>query len=157
MRRLVSTLFALAALAAPLTAQTHTDFSGKWALDPKSIENGMGPTSMTLTVTQDSKTIKIESAASSQMGDMKSAIVLNTDGSESKNSVTGPAGALELVSTGKWEGPVFVVTTKTEFQGNPMTQNERWTLGTDGKTLTLERSATIMGQTQSLKMLFNKQ
>lgn len=157
MRRLVSTLFAFATLAAPLAAQTHTDFSGKWVLDPKSVENGMGPTSMTLTVKQDVKTIAIESAAVSQMGDVKSTIVLNVDGSESKNTVTGPGGTVALTSTGKWDGPVFVVSTKGDVQGNAMTQTEHWSLGADGKTLQLQRDASMMGQSFSLKLLFNKQ
>jgi hypothetical protein len=157
MRRVVSTLFALATLAAPLAAQTHTDFSGKWALDPKSVENTMGPTSITMTVKQDAKTIAVEQAATGQMGEMKSAISFNVDGSESKNTVKGPSGDLELVSTGKWDGPAFVVTTKADLPTGAMTQTERWTLGAEGKTLTVERTAAMMGQTMSLKMLFNKQ
>ena len=157
MRRLVSTLFALATLAAPLAAQTHTDFSGKWALDPKSVANSMGPSTMTMTVKQDAKTLAVETEASSQMGEMKSAVTFNIDGSESKNTVKGPMGALELVSTSAWEGPVFVVNTKADIQGTAMTQTEKWTLGEGGKTLTVERSATMMGQTQSLKLLFAKQ
>lgn len=157
MRRLVSTLFALTTLAAPLAAQTHTDFSGKWVLDPKSVENGMGPTSMTLTVKQDAKTITIESAATSAMGDQKSTIVYNVDGSESKNTVGGAGGSVTLTSTGKWDGADFLLDTKGEFQGNAMTQSERWSLGADGKTLHLQRDASMMGQTFSLKLLFNKQ
>jgi hypothetical protein len=157
MHRFVFALFALATLAAPVAAQTHTDFSGKWALDPKSVAGSMGPASMTMTVKQDAKTIALETVASGQMGEMKSAISFNVDGSESKNTVKGPAGDLELVSTGKWDGPSFVVTTKADIQGTTMTQTEKWTLGADGKTLTLERSATMMGQTQSVKMLLNKQ
>jgi hypothetical protein len=158
MRRIVSTVFALATLASPLAAQTHTDFSGKWALDPKSVANTMGPASMTMTVKQDSKTLAVETAATSaQAGEMKSAVTFNLDGSESKNTVTGPMGALELLSTGKWEGPAFIVTTKADIQGTAMTQTEKWTLGEDAKTLTVERSATMMGQTQSLKLLFTKQ
>ncbi len=161
MRRLVATLFALttlaAPLAAPLAAQAHPDFSGKWVLDPKSVENGMGPTAMTLTVKQDDKNLTIETAATSQMGDMKSTTVLNLDGSESKNKVTGPGGSVDLTSTGKWDGPAYVVTTKGDVQGNAMTQTDRWSLGADGKTLQLQRDASVMGQTFSLKFLFNKQ
>jgi hypothetical protein len=157
MHRFVFTLFALATLAAPVAAQTHTDFSGKWALDPKSVAGSMGPASMTMTVKQDAKLIAVETAASGQMGDMKSSLTFNVDGSESKNTVTGPMGALELVSTGKWDGPTFVISTKADLQGTAMTQTERWTLSDDGKTLTLDRAATMMGQTQSLKLLFTKQ
>ena len=72
--------------------------------------------------------------------------MLNVDGSESKNTVTGPGGTVALTSTGKWDGPVFVVSTKGEVQGNSMTQTEHWSLGADGKTLQLQRDASMMGQ-----------
>ena len=43
-----------AAVAAPLAAQTaHPDFSGKWVLDPKSVESPMPMPAATLVVVQD--------------------------------------------------------------------------------------------------------
>jgi hypothetical protein len=157
MRRLTSVLFALAALATPLAAQTHPNFTGKWVLDPKSVDGGMGPTSMTLNVTQDAKAITIESAATSPMGDQKANRVLNLDGSPSTNKISTPAGDLELTSTGSWDGAVFVVATKGEVQGQSITYNERWSLDADGKTLHVQRDGTTMGQSFTLKMTFNKQ
>lgn len=162
MRRLVPAFFALATLAtlvAPLRAQTHPDFSGKWELDPKSIEgaNGMGPVSMTLTVTQDPKTIKVVQAAKTSMGDQAATTVYNLDGSESKNTVSNGGMSVDLTSTSSWEGSVFVILTKGEVQGQALTTNERWSLAADGKTLHLQRDLSAMGQSFSMKLTFNKQ
>lgn len=161
MRRLASALFAVASLAAaPLAAQTHPDFSGKWELDPKSVEgapNGMGPVSLTLTVTQDAKTIKVVQAAKTPMGDQESTTAYNVDGSESKNTLSNGGMSVELVSTGAWEGPVLVVTTKGDIQGQTLTTTERWSLDAGGKTLRLQRDLSMMGQGYSLKLAFNKQ
>jgi hypothetical protein len=157
MRRSVAILFALATLASPLAAQTHPDFSGKWVLDPKSVGGGMGPTSMTLDVTQDAKTVKVDAAATSQMGDQKSTTVINLDGSPSKNSVSGPAGNLELTSTGKWDGEKFIVSTKGDVQGQQVSFTETWSLESGGKVLHLDREIMAGGQTFTLKLVFNKQ
>jgi hypothetical protein len=51
MRRVVPVLLALASLTAPLAAQSHPDFSGKWALDTTMAQGPMAPASMTLVVT----------------------------------------------------------------------------------------------------------
>jgi len=157
MRRLASVLFVLAALATPMAAQAHPNFAGKWVLDPKSVDAGMGPVSMTLTVTQDAKTISTESVAQSQMGEQKSSRVLNLDGSPSKNKIPSPGGEIELTSTTSWDGPVFVIETKGEVQGQAITYNERWSLDADGKTFHVQREGTAMGQSISLKLTFNKQ
>ncbi len=157
MRRLVSALFTIAALAAPVSAQAHPDFTGKWVLDPKSIDASMGPVSVTMTVKQDAKAITVETDANSPMGEQKSSAVYNLDGSPSKNSANTPGGALELNSAGSWDGSVFVVTTKGEIQGQSLTQNDRWSLDADGKTLRLQRDVAAMGQSMSMKMVFNKQ
>jgi hypothetical protein len=157
MHRLVSIALALVAVASPLRAQGHPDFSGKWVLDPKSVDGGMGPTSMTLDVVQDAKAIKVESAATSPMGDQKSSQSFNLDGSPSKNAVNTPAGSLDLTSTGVWDGDAFVVTTKGEMQGQTLTFTERWTLDAGGKILRLQRDISAGGQSFNLKLAFNKQ
>jgi len=158
MRHLASAALALTAVISPLTAQTHTDFSGKWALDPKSVEASMGPVSMTMAVTQNDKTITVETTASSaQMGDQKNTTVLNLDGSPSKNTVNTPGGSIELTSTGNWDGPAFVVMTKGDVQGQAITQTERWSMDGDGKTLHLQRDVSAMGQSMTFKLAFNKQ
>jgi hypothetical protein len=157
MRRLTSALVLIATVATSLAAQTHPNFAGKWVLDPKSVDGGMGPVSMTLTIAQDAKTISTESVAQTPMGEQKSSRVLNLDGSPSKSALHTPGGDLELTATSSWDGNVFVVATKGDVQGQPITYNERWSLDADGKTLHIQRDGTAMGQAISLKMTFNKE
>jgi hypothetical protein len=157
MRRVVPVLVALAAFASPLAAQTHPDFSGKWLLDTAKVQAPMAPQSMTLTVTQDVKAVKIESDAVTQMGEQKGTTVINLDGSQSKNTVQTPNGPLDMLSTGAWDGSTFVVTTNTEIQGQALQQTDRWSLEPDGKTLHLDRAVAVAGQNFDVKLTFTKQ
>lgn len=160
MRRFASiafTLTALAALASPLAAQSHPDFSGKWVLDPKTAEGPMTPTSMTVTATQDPKSLKLESAASMMGTDAKMLSTINLDGSPSKNTANGPSGAVELTTVSKWDGATLVVTTTADLGGQPLEQVDRYTLDADGKTLRVLRSVAVAGQNIQVKWNFAKQ
>lgn len=157
MRRLVSLAFALSALASPLAAQSHPDFSGKWVLDPKSVEGPMAPTALTVTATQDAKTLKTENAASTQYGDQKSTLTVNLDGTPSKNTVDTPNGPIELVSIGSWDGATFVISTKADVGGQQLQQTDRWSLDAGGKTLRVQRDIAFGGQSLAMKMVLAKQ
>ncbi len=161
MRRLVSTVFAFAVLASPVAAQaSHPDFSGKWSLDTKTVEGGTGmvPTSMTMNVTQDAKTMKVETAAATPMGDQTVSQTFNLDGSPAKSSVSAPNGSLDLVSTSAWDGAALVVTTKADLGGGQaLEQVDHWSLDKDGKTMRLERNVSVAGQSMNMKMAFVKQ
>src|SRR3954471_6152779 len=114
MRRIATLALTLASLASPLAAQSHTDFSGKWILDTKASEGPMMPLAMTVVVTQDTKTLKVENTSTMAMGDQKmeqkSTLTYNLDGSVAKNTLTAPGGSLELASTGAWDGRTLVIT-----------------------------------------------
>lgn len=157
MRRVVPVLLALASLAAPLAAQSHPDFSGKWALDTTMAQGPMAPASMTLVVTQDTKTVTIESAATTQMGEQKGTTVINLDGTASKNTLTTPNGPLDLTSTAAWDGTTFVVTNSAQIQGQPLQMTERWSIDPGGKMLRVERSVTVAGQNFDVNLKFIKQ
>ena len=83
--------------------------------------------------------------------------IFNLDGSDSKNSMSGPAGTVETTSKLAWEGPVLTVATKASVQGQEISQTEKWSLAPDGKTLNLERVVGFGGQNMSIKIAFNKQ
>ena len=158
MRRTISILLALAAIASPLAAQAHPDFSGKWALDPKTAPPGMPPgISLMLDVKQDEKTMTVELSVTGSMDAEKRKTVLNFDGSPTKNSLTTAAGTLEMTSTAAWDGKVLAVTTSGDLGGAPVVQSDRWSLAPDGKTLTLETTVTAAGQKNATKMAFLKQ
>src|SRR5215216_1505354 len=112
MRKLLTLLLAATAIASPLAAQAHPDFSGTWVMDTKTAPQGV--TSLTLTVKQDAKTINIVTDVNTVMGAQKMTSVFNLDGSDSKNSMSGPAGTVESVSVVGWEGASMVVATKVQ-------------------------------------------
>jgi hypothetical protein len=148
-------LFAATAIASPVAAQTHPDFSGTWLMDTKTAPQGV--TALTMIVKQDAKTLNVVTDVSTTMGAQKVTNVFNLDGTDSKNSVSGPAGTVETVSTVAWEGATMTVATKASMQGQEITQNEKWSLAPDGKTLNLERLVGFGGQNMSVKLAFNKQ
>jgi hypothetical protein len=157
MRRTVSLAFSLIALASPLAAQSHPDFSGKWVLDPKSVEGPMAPTALTVTATQDAKTLKTETAATTQYGEQKSTVTVNLDGTPSKNTVDTPNGPIELSSIAKWEGTTLVLNTTATINGGQLQQTDHWSLEADGKTLHLQREVAFGGQNFTMKMVLAKQ
>jgi hypothetical protein len=156
MRRFLSVLLVAAtAIVTPLAAQSRPDFSGTWVMDAKTAPPGI--TALTLVVKQDAKTINIVTDVNTAMGAQKVTNVFNLDGSESKNSMSGPAGKVETTSTVGWEGSALIVATKASVQGQELSQNEKWSLADDGKTLNLERVIGFSGQSMSAKIAFNKQ
>jgi hypothetical protein len=156
MRRFVSLAFALAAVASPLAAQAHPDFTGKWTLDPKSVDSPMAPTSATLVVTQDAKVLKVNQTVDSQMGQQTASLSFNLDGSPSKNTVSAQGNSIEMTSTASWDGNALVVKTTADYQGQTLVQTERWTIDADGKTLRQQRDVSVAGQSMSAKMAFTK-
>jgi hypothetical protein len=162
MRRFATLALTLASFASPLAAQSHPDFSGKWILDPKASEGPMMPQAMTVVVTQDAKTLKVENTQTMAMGDQKmdqkSTLTYNLDGSVAKNTVNPMAGtALELASTSAWDGGTLVITTKVDLPTGPMTQVDHWSMAPDGKSVKLTRDISLSGQTVAIKMTLIKQ
>jgi hypothetical protein len=162
MRRFATIALSLASLASPLAAQSHPDFSGKWVLDTKASEGPMMPLAMTVVVTQDAKTLKVDNTSTMAMGEQKmeqkASLSYNLDGSPSKNVASGMGSSLDLMSTTSWSGPTLVITTKADLGGgNTMSQTDHWMLGADGKTLKLTRDVTVGAQAMAIKMSFVKQ
>jgi len=155
-------MFVLATLAAPAAAQrlapaaTHPDFAGTWTLVPKKSEGAGLPASMTLKVTKDSKLMTINRVGMTNMGEQRSTLIVNLDGSSTKNTVTTRGASVDLNLTQSWDGPVMVITTKATIGGQPLDQTDRWTLDSDGKVL---RVATVLsggGQTKTQTLAFEK-
>lgn len=158
MRTFLSMVIVCAAVASPLAAQARPDLSGKWSLDPQSVPAGM-PAGSTVVVTlkQDEKTINVDMVANTPMGDQKRSTTVNLDGTPTKNTLSTPAGSIELTSTAAWEGPVLTVMTSGDFQGYAMVQTDKWSLDAGKKTLELETTVSVAGQKQTSKLSFIKQ
>jgi len=160
MRRFATLAFTLVSFASPLAAQAHPDFSGKWTLDTKASEGPMMPVAMTVVVTQDTKTLKVDNTSTMAMGEQKmeqkTTLTYNLDGSVAKNTLNSPAGSLDLASTSAWDGKTLVITTKADLPAGQLSQVDHWTLAPDGKSLKLTRDVSVAGQTMAIKMAFTK-
>jgi len=161
MRRFATLALSLATFASPLAAQAHPDFSGKWALDTKASEGPMMPQAMTVVVTQDAKTLKVENTQTMAMGDQKmdqkSSMTYNLDGSVAKNTVSAMGSTLDLSSTSAWDASTLVITTKIDLPSEQMTQVDHWSMAPDGKTLNMTRELSASGQSATVKMKLLKQ
>jgi len=162
MRRFVPMMFALAALTTPLAAQgsagaAHPDFVGTWKLDvKKSVGTGL-PISMTLTVAKDAKVMTIRKVGTTEMGEQGSTLIVNLDGSPTKNTLTSSGPSVDFNLTGSWDGPVYVVKTKANIGGQSLDQTDRWTLNASRKQLTIATTLVAGGQTKVQTLVFDKQ
>jgi hypothetical protein len=160
MRRFATLALTLASLVSPLAAQARPDFTGKWTLDPKASEGPMMPVAMTVVVTQNVKTLKVENTSTMAMGEQKmeqkSTLTYNLDGSVAKNVLTAQGGSLELSSTGAWDGKTLVITTKADLPAGQLNQIDHWMMAPDGKSLNLTRDVAVGTQSMAIKLSFTK-
>jgi hypothetical protein len=126
-------------------------------LNPAASE-GMGmPRSMTMQVTQDQKTLKLDRSQVTQMGTQSNSLTYNLDGTASKNTVSGNGMTLDLSTTSEWQGAVLQFTTTADLGGQTFSQIDHWSLDSDGKTLHLTSDVSVAGQSAMIKLEFAKQ
>ncbi|HKX83501.1 MAG TPA: hypothetical protein VJL58_04710 [Pyrinomonadaceae bacterium] len=180
------TLFLAAAcclFAVSAFAQKSSDFSGTWTLDvsKSKLDERARIESMTLTVTQTDKDIKIDSKTTRAprpegapgamgggggmgrgggfgMGDASETYTL--DGKETKISQDGPNGPMPVILKAKSEAGKLELSSSRTFSG-PMgevtvSKKEAWSLADDGKTLTIARENTTPRGTSSSTLVFVK-
>lgn len=142
------TFAALPVLAAP-------NFSGTWKLNTSKSDFGQmpPPNSMTRTITHEDPKLKIATKQSTGQGDFEFEANYTTDGKECTNEIRGNP----IKSVLKWDGDTLVVTSKSKFNDNELTIDDKWTLDADGKTMTVHRHfASPMGEMET-KLIFEKQ
>jgi hypothetical protein len=135
MRKLMSTLFVIAAAAGMAMAADKPDFSGSWKMDAdKSVfpMPNMAPTALTRKIDHKDPAISVEEARSGAQGDMNATMKYSTDGKETTNSMMGN----DVKSKAAWEGKTLVITSAANFGGADVKLTDKWTLAEDGKTLT---------------------
>jgi hypothetical protein len=138
MRRISSFLAVAAAIlmiAPSIDAQAKPSFAGTWTMIPDSTAaaggggggragrgGGMlGGLGQMATIAQDAKTLTVTRTLPARGGGAATEIksVYNLDGSESKNTLTFGANAIEQSSKAAWEGNKLVIKTTTNVGGNP--------------------------------------
>jgi hypothetical protein len=154
-RRLISLACLMVLAGAAAMAQQKPDFSGTWKLNVSKSEFGMlgGPDSRTDVITHKEPAITDDVNAEGSQGKVQYSIKYTTDGKEVTNQINGR----EVRSTLKWNGAALAITSKFDFNGNPVDAQAAWALSPDGKTLTISvHYASAMGETDQ-KLVFDKQ
>lgn len=142
-----------------------TDFSGTWTLDKAKSEGLAGPMAqadITLTVTQDAKTITIETKITGGPQDIPAQkSTYNLDGSETTAEMGGRMPG-KATLTAKWssDGKALDLTSVRKFnaQGNEVTRTtkDHWELADGGKTLKVHRNSEGRQGPQESKLVFVK-
>jgi hypothetical protein len=131
MKKLMSALFVIAAVANMATAADKPDFSGNWKLDLDKSTFGPlpPPATMTRTISHKGPDITVEQAMTGP--DMNVTFKYSTDGKETANSFMGA----DFKSKTEWDGKVLVIHNDLGADA-PVKSTDRWTLSEDGKTFT---------------------
>ncbi|MCX6622948.1 MAG: c-type cytochrome [Acidobacteria bacterium] len=143
----------LLALGACLGFAQTPDLSGVWKADlDKSSQGGPRPSSYILVLDQKPASLTEIAEIVNQRGPYRSTSTYNLSGQESRDYVRGIPGRSKAV----WDNGSLVVDTKI-FNTKPEAQHKKYTLSSDGKTLTLESSGTMNGREMQSKVVFEKQ
>jgi hypothetical protein len=190
MRRLfliagLMTALGLAVVAA--SAFAPANFAGNWSLDKAKSQNlsqrMQSAESVTWTITQDGKTISIDSkvvagappagggggggggmgGGGQRGGGPAGPQVYNLDGNESTSDVTMGQGTGKATTKATWSnnGATLELSRKTTFQGQngevTQSNNQKLSLSGDGKVLTVAQHSEGPRGPQDSTMVFNKQ
>jgi hypothetical protein len=145
----------IAAAIGLVQAQAKPNFSGTWKMNVGKSEFGPMPAldSRTDQITHEDPDLKDTTTQSGQMGEVTAELKYSTDGKETTNKIRGN----EIKSTAKWDGDELVISGKGSFNGADVTLNDRWSISTDGKIITIVRHAsTPMGDADQ-KFILEKQ
>ena len=134
MKKLMSTLFVIAAVAGMAVAADNPDFSGQWKLDVDKSAFGPTPppTAMTRKVDHKDPALSVETSTSGPQGDQNATFKYTTDGKETTNSMMGN----DVKCKAAWEGKTLIITNTANFGGADVKFIQKWALSEDGKTLT---------------------
>ena len=180
-RIVLMTIFTLVLTVAAVSAQNRTaNFAGSWTLDASKskLDERMRIESMTLTVAQTDKELKVETKtkrAARPEGEMgggqgrgggmgrggDGTTTYALDGKETKVEQETQMGKIPVIYKANPEkgGKLTLISTRTiSGQMGEMTikTKETWSLSEDGKTLTVKRETETPRGTQTSEMIFTK-
>ncbi len=181
----LSVFVCLTALSVFAQDKKAPDFSGSWTLDvsKSKLDERARIESMTITVAQSDKDVKIETATKrlpppeglsqsdggGQGGGMRrgggfgggdGTLVYSLDGKETTTEAEGRMGKTLVKSKGEFDGGKLKLSStrvmNTQMGEVSITTRETWTLSGDGKTLTVKRETESPRGTNSSEMVFTK-
>ena len=135
MRRIFASIFFICVTTLIVAAQTATDFSGEWKLNPGRSELGHLPSpDALLRIEQSSSTITVSAVALDSSA--PKTIFYPLDGRTEKRK----SGDISFSTQTKWEGAALLANTLVSGGGKNLTLMERFKLSPNGATLTIRRT-----------------
>lgn len=124
-------------LAIPCLA---ADLSGTWNLAVARSDFGRAnaPQGQQVTVRQTGDILNVHSVLTDHRGETKSSYAIDASGNEVENVIRGN----RVSSIAAWKGPSLQVKSETAIQNVTIRTIDEWLLSTDGKTLTIQRTAS---------------
>ena len=137
-----------------LVAAGKPDYSGHWVIDLAKSDFGMmpPPDKMERDIDHKDPQLAIKTLQKSERGEFTTDSKYTTDGNEATIQVRGRDAKV----IAKWVAGKLEVNTKSEFNGMEFTQNETWTLSSDGKTLTIDNVIKAPQGEFAVKSIFTK-
>ena len=142
----------------------QTDFSGNWSLNEGNSELGQYGTrfaTLKIVIEQKADAISLTKTATSITGEaVTTTETLTSDGKESESTVFGTS---KKKSTLKWaeDGKTFTVTFSLtlDFSGQTydLTGVETWSIGADGKSISLQTALSTPQGDVNTKAVYDKQ
>lgn len=140
-------------------AAANPNFSGSWKTNAAKSDFGPvpPPEKWEMEVEHNDPALKVKTTMANQMGERTTEAAYTTDGKETTVG-EGPAATKAIVT---WEGEsiVFKTSRKANMQGEEIEIKgvEKWSLSSDGKTITVDMTLTApMGEFQ-MKRVMEKQ
>ncbi len=145
-------LLALCALAA---AAGKPDFSGHWKMNVERSEFGPlpKPDKVIRKIEHREPKLRMVSTQSGSRGEVTGEYNFVIDGTEQVNKV----GNVEFRIRPRWEGSVLYIETRRPVEGGELVLRDRWSLSTDGRTLTVRTNVSSPGGGVDMTALFDKQ
>jgi hypothetical protein len=149
-------LFLLALLMLSAAAADHPNFSGKWTLEPKKSDFGILPVPERFerTIGQKGEEVKLSTVQGVAEKESRSDVTFVTDGMEHTQMI----GTFQVKITGTWKGKQLEVISKRVVSGGvPLETTDLWTLGADGKTMTVDSKIHTRNADFNVRMHLVKQ
>lgn len=147
MKRILISVAAFMLIAVAARA-ADTSFAGTWELDKDKSENlgRFAGNSQTWTITQDAKTLTVETKTSTDNGERTAKNTFNLDGTETTAEVNRGQTTGKNTMKAKWGEGNKTLETSTAFDGKrgdnevKNTTKDKWELAEEGKVLKIART-----------------
>ena len=136
-------------------AQAVPNFAGTWEMNAAKSNFGQfpAPSKNTMTVEQNSTTIKVTQVMNTPNGDFTMSQDFGLDGKPTAGSGFGGA---TTSTTAKLDAAGLSATTKVTMQQGEMNQTTKWSLSADGKVLTIDQGMSSQMGDLAFHMVFDK-